>query len=757
MRSGFDISEDELPIFLAETEEHLQILEEDLVKWEQSVDDAGLLNSLFRAAHTLKGIAGVIGHKRLVDLTHALETAFDGVRKNSIPISTPLIDLCLEAVDALRLLRDEVVQQDAAAISVDALVKQFSIQIEAAMREQAVDNLIHVRTGGGLLPPPVLQDAPAARSEKRKAGAVSRGKPRVDIVADISPGSAASAARAFQLMLALQSLGEIIHMDPSQEELECAAPVAQFKARLATRQPADKIRQELERIAEIDRLVIQGQEFSLAAGPPRTAANAEAPLTHQPPRLGDFLVSKGHISKETLQEALKKQRSYPPGKAPVLGQILVASGWLSQEKLDEAVNELVQLQRAAIQSIQSHEIDPAKVHRPEKTVRTSVERLDNLMNLVGELITDRNRLLQIRSQFENSFRGSELVAALSETAAHIGRITDQLQEEVMQIRMLPVANVFNKYPRMVRDLAQKTGKEIELIIQGQDTELDRSVIEVINDPLIHLIRNAVDHGIETPAERRAAHKPARGKITLAARHEQGHIVLTISDDGRGINTQKLRASAVQKGLISEAEAAGLSEEKAVDLLFLSGVSSSEKVTDLSGRGVGMDIVRSNIERLNGSIQVETAPGKGTRFQITLPLTLAIIPTLLVQAGGITFAIPLMVVVETQRLTPSDIQAINQRPVILLRGQILPLLHLNQIFNLPPNGHLSDYSFIVVVHAGKLQMGLVVDALVGEEEVVVKSLGDLIGDIPGISSAAILGDGQVALIVDVQELFALAGV
>ncbi|MER3514563.1 MAG: chemotaxis protein CheA, partial [Chloroflexota bacterium] len=389
---------------------------------------------------------------------------------------------------------------------------------------------------------------------------------------------------------------------------------------------------------------------------------------------------------------------------------------------------------------------------------------------VGELITDRNRLFQIRSSFEQRFRGDPQMEELIQTTLHISRITDQLQEEVMRIRMLPIANVFNKFPRLVRDLARKAGKQVELVIRGEETELDRSVIEEISDPLVHLLRNAVDHGLETPEERRAAGKPERGTILLTARHEESRIILTVEDDGRGIDVERVKASAVQRGLLTEAEAAALSHDEAIHLIFRPGLSTAKVVTDVSGRGVGMDIVRANIERLNGTITVETWPGQGTQFQITLPLTLAIIPTLLVRIDESTFAIPLPAVMETLRVPLADIQTVKGKQVIQLRQRVLPLARLSQVlgFRMTDNGpsvlrlpssvstsgNGQRYEYVVAVRWGRLEMGLLVDALVGEQELVIKPLGRLIGETPGIFGAAILGDGRVALIVDVPGLFKL---
>jgi two-component system chemotaxis sensor kinase CheA len=386
------------------------------------------------------------------------------------------------------------------------------------------------------------------------------------------------------------------------------------------------------------------------------------------------------------------------------------------------------------------------------------------MNLVGELITDRNRLYQVRSDLEVRHQGSEHVDQLAQVALHLGRITDQLQEEVMRIRMLPIASVFHKYPRLVRDLCRKAGKEVDLVIRGEDTELDRTVIEEISDPLLHLLRNSVDHGIETPDERRQAGKSPRGQITLTARHEESRIILTVEDDGHGIDLAAVKASALRKGLISEMEAAALTEDETLQLIFKPGLSTAKVVTDISGRGVGMDIVRANLDRLGGMIAVETKLGQGTRFEVALPLTLAIIPALLVHVAGSkrqpargTFAVPLASVLEAVRVPTSEIHTVNQRPVIQLRGRVLPLLRLDEVLGgADPLTQRPRWEYIVAVRWAKLDMGLVVDALIGEQDLVIKSLGPMLGEAPGVSGAAILGDGRVALIVDVPGLFKLAG-
>jgi two-component system chemotaxis sensor kinase CheA len=793
----FDISPDEMPLFMAETEDHLQVLEEGLVKLEQEVDDPELIQALFRSAHTLKGMAGMIGHTRLVKLTHALETGFDGIRKKTFSISSSFIDICLKSIDALRTLREEVIDLNESNIDVEFMVEEMDTFIRSAdIVSYSSASETEIVTKPTELQVSVLQEVsehkdPAVTNKKKKISIKSSAKmedqtptianikdsliaPKVleetnslpaeityeiqksiKIEIEISPKSVASAARAFQIMMVLQSSGTIQEMSPNQEEIETSKSVQHFVAMFVPNQPIDLIRQDLTRISEIDRIVMGDATIELVQPKSSSPVQSDESKIREPIKLGQFFVENGTITEKQLNEALKIQQSTASvdSPTPLLGQILVKMGAGSQDTFDRAIAKYMQQQKTTIAAVQ--EAEKAKDKTVDKTVRTSVERLDTLMNLVGELITDRNRINQLRNQLEVMYRGNDKISSLSDTIVHIGRITDQLQEEVMHIRMLPISNVFAKFPRLVRDLAQKTGKELDLVLKGQDTELDRSVIEELNDPLIHLLRNSVDHGIETPAERIASGKNPRGTVTLSARHEQGRIVLTVEDDGNGINIDKLKASAVTKGLITQNEAATMSEEKAIDLIFLSGLSTSATLSDISGRGVGMDIVRTNIERLNGTIVVETHPGRGSIFGISLPLTLAIVPTLLIRASEITFAIPLVMVVETQHLQARDIKVVNGKPVTQLRDKVITLIHLSDVFNIDTQQKVKD-PFMVVVRSNKLEIGLIVDSLMGEEEVVVKLLNSIIGETPGISSAAILGDGQVALILDVAGLYKVSG-
>ncbi len=732
----FDISEEELPVFLAEVDEHLQVLDDILIRLEREEPDSELIQTVFRSAHTIKGMSGMIGHKRMTNLTHTLENILDGVRKNSIPISKQLFDLCLEAVDHLRLLRDEVVTSQTCDVNIDEMVtalKDFIENVKNENLQKAQENTISdalleenvlarqkietqidaIIAGAG-----ISDSQSSPHNVQDKIDALITSAPDLEcrplqIHARIDPSSISSAARAFQLMMALQDMGDIQSMEPSQAQIETSASVSVFTAVVNTSWSVEMVRSALARISDVDEASIDGV----------------------------IVIANGSVVIEPPQQALPDQPE--PPKVP--------------EKVENTPALPVKTPTATVPAVSSNDrraSTPFGRRSADMTIRANVERLDNLMNLVGELITDRNHLKKIHSRVARNNSNDDQIA---ETITHLGRITDQLQEEVMHIRMLPISSSFGKFPRMVRDMSQKIGKPIDVVIHGEETEMDRSMIEEINDPLIHLVRNSVDHGIESPEERRAAGKPERGTITLTARHEQGRIILTVEDDGGGIDGEKLRKSAVQKGLITAEEAAALTEDQSIDLMFMAGLSTAQKVTDISGRGVGLDIVSTNIQRVNGSIQVETQIGRGTQFKIVLPLTLAIVPALLVKVADATFAIPLVMITETLRLEQREIKYISQKPVTVLRQSVLSLINLSDIFHSQQGDDQGRNIFAVVVQSGKQRVGLIVDSLVGEEDVVVKPLGGFIGDIPGISSAAILSEGQVALIVDVFGLFKLAGI
>ena len=391
-----------------------------------------------------------------------------------------------------------------------------------------------------------------------------------------------------------------------------------------------------------------------------------------------------------------------------------------------------------------------------KTVRVDVQKLDTLMNLVGELVIDRTRLDRFAEIFESKYGSGDLAESIADISNHLSQVSRDLQVEIMKARMLPVANVFNRLPRLVRDVAQKLGKEINFIVEGKETELDRNVIEVIGDPLIHLIRNAVDHGIETPEERERAGKPREGTILLKASYVESQIMITITDDGRGINAEDIKRLAVKRGLLDTGQALRISDREALEYIFSPGFSTAATVSDISGRGVGMDIVRSQIEQINGSVELTTSPGRGATFTIKLPLTLAIIKALMVSLGERVIAFPLIYVVETIIIESSEIKYIRHNEVVVVRGKVLPLIRLREMFNDLPDEETEKLS-IVVLGSGEKRVGVIVDRLIGEQEIVIKSFGSYLGQVSGLAGATILGDGRVGLIVDARSLIKETGI
>ena len=389
----------------------------------------------------------------------------------------------------------------------------------------------------------------------------------------------------------------------------------------------------------------------------------------------------------------------------------------------------------------------------EQTIRVDVSRLDSLVNLVGELVLSRNMLSQIAGELENKFENEYLVEQLLVATNAIGMNTTELQLAIMKTRMIAIGKVFNKFPRVVRDIARDTGKEIELIISGEETELDKQVIESIGDPLLHMIRNSCDHGVETPEVRLAKGKPRMGTVNLSAYHEGNHVVIEIKDDGAGMDPDKLKRKAIEKGVITVDEANNMDDKQAFSLIFKAGFSTAEKITNISGRGVGMDVVRTNIEKLNGIITIDSKINEGSTFYLKLPLTLAIIQALLVEVAGETFAIPLASVVETVRITNEEIHSFEGREVLKLRDRVLSLIRLDEAFALDELEQ--DEIYVVVVALAEKQLGFIVDKLIGQEEIVIKSLGDYLGGNPGIAGATITGDGRVRLILDVAGVIEVA--
>ncbi|MGG1517850.1 chemotaxis protein CheA [Paenibacillus oryzisoli] len=459
----------------------------------------------------------------------------------------------------------------------------------------------------------------------------------------------------------------------------------------------------------------------------------------------------------------------------ILNAYWLISSQCEQEEIKRVVASLMDVQDVEIEGFQFDHLpaaqgsepaqpyaadnpEPAALEQVEKykssTIRVNVERLEQLMNFVGELVIEQTRIQQVEKQFRQRFGSEKSVEELGDISDHLTRIVGELQENVMKVRMLPIDQLFSRFSRMIRDLSQSLHKEVELVLEGRETELDRTLIEEIGDPLIHLIRNAIDHGIETPEIRRASGKPDKGTIRIQAAHEDNQIAITVSDDGAGIDPNKIRRAAVSKGVLSEEKAKQLSDQDAIHLIFHPGFSTASQLSDISGRGVGMDIVRTDVERLNGLIDIETELGKGTTFKIKLPLTLAIITGLLVNIGSRTFILPMSNVTEIVRVEPSSLQKVKGLPVITIRNQIIPVIWLHDYFGYSRTHKTTKYVPIVIIGRAEKRLAIAVDELLGNQEVVIKSLGTYIGNLDGISGATILGDGRVALILEVGGIMKL---
>jgi len=736
MALQFDLEPDEVELFIQEADEHLQALDEDLVRLEQEGDNQELLQEIFRAAHTLKGAAGMINHRRMADLTHIMENVLDGFRKDTLTPTPSLIDALLEGLDLLKILKEEVITLEESAIDVEGVVATLEALSAAEVME--ADSSEEGSRREELRGWPL-----SAEEESRLQARQAEGGSAFLVEVVIASDSIAPAARAMLVMMDLNQTGEVISSRPTMEEIESGNVAGLLDVILVT--PEDQI--------TILCLIDEIMEIQQARVTPYGMATEE----QLPSSIGEHSVIPDFPATPAAPQPLPLPSARPLEgvtelSPPEHDQRDVNLGPLAAGKeQDRRIIDLGPEARGKSKEELIHAAAQKTSIHVSKTIRTSVDRLDNLMNLVGELVTDRTRLFQIRADLEAAYGDNESVARLNEAVTHVARITDELQEEVMRVRMVPIENVFNKFPRVVRDLSRKAGKKIDLRIYGKETELDRSVTEEIGDPLMHLIRNSVDHGIESPEARVAAGKPETGTVTLSARHEENQIVITVEDDGGGIDAEKVKASAVQKGTVSAEAAAKMSEREAVDLIFGAGVSTAERITDISGRGVGMDVVRTNIERLNGSVSVSTELGKGSRFEVRMPLTLAIVPSLLVSLAEKTYAVPLSSVTETLRIRKNEIKTIRGRENIQLRGHVLPLLRLGDFFGFARNGHGQDKLFVVAVRWGEMEVGFAVDSLVGQQEMVIKSLGELMGDIRGLSGGGILGDGSIALIVDVPSI------
>ncbi len=681
------ITQQDITLFLAEADEQLQLLDEDIVRLEREADNDTLLQEIFRASHTIKGSSAMIGHQRMSHLAHGMENVLDKVRKKNLAVSAQVVDALLVSLDALRVLREELVTGEEGKLDINVMLNE----LEAAMAgNQSGDAAAADK-------PPSQKNSLSEEAKGKLTEAISKGEHPYMVKVTVSNETGWASVRCYQVIQELMKTATIINSVPSAAEVEAGNAGPDMELLVTSTDDEATLKKALDPVPEIVKLGISNYDEEAAAGAAeKPAASTAAVLKEEPVARKDENDAKNSDTRNTV---VKKE--------------------------DSGVKQ---------------------------TIRVDVSRLDTLMEQIGELVINRNHIGQIGKTLAERYQDDELVQRLSESLSETGKIVNILQQDIMTIRMLPIELVFSTMPRMVRDLARKLNKKINFIVEGQETEVDRSVIEHLHDPLIHLLRNSVDHGIESPEERLAAGKAEAGTIRLSAFHEQDHIVITVTDDGKGIDPEVVKAVSIAKGIVSQEIAARLSDTELMNLIMASGISTARKVTEVSGRGVGLDIVKKNIEFLNGSVNVDSELGKGSKFTLKLPLTLAIIASLMVSVEKTMYAIPLVNIVEAVKLDRENIQTVLGKEVTLYRGNVLPLIRLSSIFKMDTAAaDAGDTTHIVIVKASNTQVGIIVDTLIGQQEIVVKALDQFIGGVNGISGASILGDGQVVLILDINSL------
>ena len=613
--------------FLAESSEMLEALDQHFVKLETEPSNTELLNEIFRCMHSMKGSAGFLGFTHLVEVAHQAESLLNKLRQGEMSVSPFIIDIILEAVDAVKML-----QSDIRDTGEDSHVETTLIVNKLALTMDCADDL--------------KLSIPIPRNEMTES--VSSNHPR-----------------------------------PPEDSKPSVAAVA-------------------------------------IENPPAHSL-PEHPAVEEPVMIGGTA-------------ELPHPTTFSDGTAG----------------LSDVLNKMKEAASRTVQAACAPSVKPSGGKEEDQTVRVETKRLDHVMNLVGELVLSRNRLMKLGFGLEEQYETNPLVRELGITLAQLNLVTSDLQLAVMKTRMVPIRKVFSRFPRLVRDLASKLGKQVRLELVGEDTEVDKSVADELSDPLVHLVRNSLDHGLETAADRHRNGKGPEGYVRLSAHQEGNSIVIRVEDNGRGLQVKKIAEKAVSKGLVPQAELDTLSPREIMNLIFLPGFSTAEEVSDVSGRGVGMDVVRTNISRMNGSLELDSEPGQGSRVTIKLPLTVAIIQALMVEVECATFAIPLASVVEAVKVTKEEIKSVNGQAVLNLRERILPLLDLGETFQIP-NGRSGEECYVVVVTIGEQHFGVVVDRLRAQEEVVIKSLGEFLANVKGVAGATITGDGKVVLILDMADL------
>ncbi|GIO83823.1 chemotaxis protein CheA [Paenibacillus faecis] len=681
-----------LSMFIDESNDHLQSLNENMLELENNPEDLSIVQVIFRSAHTLKGMAATMGFEDLSSLTHQMENVLDLVRNEKLKMQEFIFDTLFQSLDALQSMVQDIMQGGEGKADVSSIVANLQAIVRGDMAPAGgspeAGSGVTADASGGAGTAIQLDEFQYSVLEQ----SISEGHKVMYLEVAIREDCQLKAARAYLVFDLLERYGEVVKSHPSVQEIEQEQFDRSFSLYYITQKEAGELQSMIMNLSEIDsaQVVVLDHETlgQLNSGAKETAAASA--------------VVEPAATEPVPNAAPAKQPKAEPTKAAAKPSGTAAA--------------------------------------PSRTIRVDIDRLDVLMNLLSELLIDRSRLEQLAYEVKRS--------DLTETVEHMSRVGSDLQNIVLKLRMVPIDTVFNRFPRMVRDLAKSLDKKIDLIITGAETELDRTVIDEIGDPLVHLLRNAVDHGVEPTAERIASGKPETGTVNLRAFHSGNHVFIEIEDDGHGIDRDKVLAKALKNGVVTEAEAATLSDEQVYMLLFAPGFSTAEVISDISGRGVGLDVVKTKIESLSGVVSVQSTLGKGTKFSVQLPLTLSIISAMLIKVGSEKYAIPLSSIVETGLIKREQIRQVHGYTMVPYRDTHIPLLSLAQLFEVSDfDERGEEETEIVVIRKGDRLAALTVEDFIGQNEIVIKNLGKYLPAIQGVAGATILGDGQVALIID----------
>ena len=692
-----------LEIFIDETKEHLQTLSDQIMILEQEPENMDVINEIFRAAHSLKGMAGTMGFKRMQRLTHDMENVFQEVRSGNMTVQPELVDVLFRGLDALEAYLAEILEtaNEGTEDNEDIINTLNSIAQKASGKEAPKEEAKPAAASSGEEGPKYdtisITDFEKSTFEKAK----NDNQNIFGITVYLQETCILKAARAFLVFKALEELGEVIKAVPSVQDIEDEKFELDFSLVYFTKEDLETVKNAIESVSEIKKAIVGPFEVKDSAA----TASSETPAKEE-------------------EKAAEPENKQPAASAAVAKQP-------AAQKKEAAAKKA-----------------PAKAAKPTvgRTVRVDIEKLDVLMNLVSELIIAKNGLVSVSAGDD-----SQADSGFNEQIEYLESVTTNLHESVMKVRMVPIESVVNRFPRMIRDLCKKLDKRMELHMSGEETELDRTVIDEIGDPLQHLLRNSADHGLESNEERLALGKDEIGHIYLDAYQDGNNVTIEVRDDGAGIDVAEVRNKAIDKGTITVEQAEAMSNKEIIDLLFRPSFSTAEKITDVSGRGVGLDVVKTKIEGLGGSIECKTELGEGSSFIIRLPLTLAIIQALMVELGSEKYAIPLGSILTIEDVPFSDIKHVQTKEVINLRGSVIPLVRLDKILDVEPGEFKPESLTVVIVKKGDRQTGLVVDNLIGQQEIVIKPIGEYIHCSKLISGATILGNGDIALILEANTL------